>query len=579
MRRFPVLLLPVWLALGACWVIPFLVAPHTYPIPTFYSELAAAACWVAFAVAALGITWNQSMGVPRVALAPLGLIAALALQLEIAPPLNPFFSFGAIAALLAATAICGLGARCREVPGVLTVVAVAILLGGLLTVAIELLQLFRVPNLPDVFFSMTPTGTARRMWGNLNQPNHVGTYLAFGLAACLFLAHRYRKWFAWLAVAVLALLLGMALTFSRVTWIHIVVVGALAGLSLAAEARGRSLVARLLLLIGPLLLLLSAYQAWNWVIALANGAWTLDLPGSMGQRMQEGAGLRPLLWKHAWHMFLAHPWLGGGWGDYAWNQFVQTDTLGQVEMSMNAHNIVLDLLAKAGLIGLLAVFAPLAWWAFDLRKRLCRPDAAFLGAIAAVLMVHSLLEYPLHYVFFLFPFAFVLGYLDEKGLRAPSGGLTWVLSSVIVLCGAALVARLWVDYRSVERLYFVQASTAKELARYRDSGQLLLTSYATLVMAMNAPVARETAPTLLALEQRAAQFYPGPATVQRYALALAFQGKNEEAVAQIRRLYNHYWTDFPAQTSVVRQACHHDAEDLKPFCTRLKLEKLLVNAD
>lgn len=579
MRRFFVLLLPAWLALGACWVIPFLVAPHTYPIPTFYSEVAAAACWIAFAITVLGLTRNQRTGLPRVSLAPLALVVVLVLQLAIAPPLNPLFSFGAIAALLAATVISSLGARCRETPGVLTVVAVAVTLGGLFTVAIELLQLLRVPDLPSTFFSMMPTGSARRMWGNMNQPNHVGTYLAFGLAACLFLAHQHRRWLAPLMFSMLALLLGMALTFSRVTWIHIAVIGVLAGLPLAVEARGRSLAGRLLLLAGPLLALLVTYEAWNWVIALANKLWVLDLPGSMGQRMHEGVGLRPLLWKHAWHMFLAHPWLGGGWGDYAWNQYVQTDTLGRVEMSMNAHNIVLDLLAKTGLVGALAVIIPLAWWAVDVSKRLWRPEVAFLSAIVAVVMVHSILEYPLHYVFFLFPFVFVLGYLDENVFRAPSGALTWLPSGMITVCGAALVARLWIDYGMVERLYLAQAGAAKELATRRDHAPVLLAPYASLAVAMNVPINREDAPLTLELERDAVQFYPAPATVQRYALALAFEGKNEDAVVQVRRLYNHYWTDFPAQSSTLRQACHFHAESLRVFCARLKEEDLLAKSD
>lgn len=578
MRRFSALPLLVWLALGSCWVIPFLVAPHTYPIPTFYSEWVAAACWIALGVAALGATWGQAIGLPRVALAPLALAAVLIVQLAIAPPLNPFFSSGAIAALLAAAVICGLGARCRELPGVLDAIAVAVTVGGLLTVAIELLQLFRVPNLPEAFFSMTPTGGARRMWGNLNQPNHVGSYLAFGLAACLFLAHRHRKWFGLLIVAVLALLLGMALTFSRVTWIHIAVVGLLAGIPLAAETRGRAWSVRLLALCGPVVLLALTYQACGSVVALANGAWNLDLPGSMGQRMQEGVGLRPLLWKHAWHIFLSHPWLGGGWGDYAWNQYVQTDTVGPVEMSMNAHNIVLDLLAKVGVAGLLAVLIPLAWWALGLLKRLRSPDVAFLCAVVAVMVVHSLLEYPLHYVFFLFPFAFVLGLLDSKTLRFPSPSIAWVFSGVIVVLGGVLLVRLWADYRSVERLYFVPGARSAS-AGHLDGGPVLLAPYATLVVAMNASVNEQTAPLLVKLERQAVQFYPASATIQRYALALAFEGKNEEAVVQIRRLHSHYWTDFSAQSLLLSQTCQRNFSSLKTFCSSLKSEKLLANAD
>ncbi|WP_439890209.1 Wzy polymerase domain-containing protein [Ralstonia sp. 25C] len=577
MRRFSVLLLPVWLALGACWVIPFLVAPHTYPIPTFYSEWVAAACWIALGAAVLGATWGQAVGLPRAALAPLALIAVLILQLAIAPPLNPFFSSGAIAALLAAAVICGLGARCRDLPGVLDALAVAVTIGGLLTVAIELVQVFRVPNLPETFFSMTPTGSARRMWGNLNQPNHVGTYLAFGLAACLFLGQRHRKCLGLLTVAVLALLLGMALTFSRVTWIHIALVGLLAGIPLAAEARGRAWLIRLLALCGPVLLLALAYQSWGGLISLANGAWALDLPGSMGQRMQEGVGLRPLLWKHAWHIFLAHPWLGGGWGDYAWNQYVQTDTVGQVEMSMNAHNIVLDLLAKAGMAGLLAVLVPLAWWSLELPKRLRSPEVAFLSAVIAVMVVHSLLEYPLHYVFFLFPFAFVLGLLDNRTLRFPSPPVAWGFSGVIVVLGAVLLVRLWADYRVLERLYFVPGARIESAGH--PGSPVLLTPYATLVTAMNASVTEQTAPLLMKLERQAVQFYPASSTIQRYALALAFQGKNEEAVIQVRRLHNHYWTDFAAQSALLSQACQRNVGGLKNFCSRLKSEKLLASAE
>ncbi|MFX8304952.1 hypothetical protein ABTL32_19085, partial [Acinetobacter baumannii] len=92
------------------------------------------------------------------------LIGVLILQLLVAPPINTFFSFAAVAFLLAAVAATWLGARCRDVPGVLEALAVGVIVGGVLTVSVELLHLFRVPGLPSEFFSITPAGTARRMW-------------------------------------------------------------------------------------------------------------------------------------------------------------------------------------------------------------------------------------------------------------------------------------------------------------------------------------------------------------------------------------------------------------------------------
>ncbi|CBJ39092.1 conserved membrane protein of unknown function [Ralstonia solanacearum CMR15] len=576
MYRSPVLVLPFWLAAIACWLVPFLVAPHSYPIPTFYGEFATAICWLAVAVAVLGLTWASKVGLPKIVVAAFALIGVLLLQLVVATPLNPFFSFAAVIFLIATVAVTGLGARCRELPGTAEVIAGALILGGLLTVGIELLQLFRVPGLPELFFSPTPSGVGRRMWGNLNQPNHIASYLAFGLAACLFLAHRYRRARIPLAAAVLLLLLGMSLTVSRITWLHIAVVGGLAGWAAAAGERG---LRKWVIACVPLVGLVVAYQICNWLVAYANILWHLDLPTSLEDRMQQGVGLRKFLWNHAWHIFLAHPWLGGGWGDYAWNQYVQTDVLGNVEMSMNAHNVVLDLLAKVGAVGLLAVALPFLGLVRAVWKHQPSPDRVFFYAIIFVMAGHSMLEYPLEYLYFLLPFAFALGYVDERTLRMPSGTTSWVLTGILAVCAAVLAGRMWVDYKSVERLYYAHNDAQAELQRYQASDQLLLVPYASLAIANNVAVTSEIAPVMAMIEHQVVQFYPGAGTVQRWAVALAYQGKTDEAILQVRRLHHQYWMDYANQSAFLTQVCNRKADALKTFCTRLRAENLLAGAD
>lgn len=419
-----------------CSAVPFLVALHTYPLPTFYSEFATGVCWAVLAILILALTWRSKVGLPVVALAPLALIGVLFVQLAVAPPLNPFYSLAATAFLFAAAVVCGLGARCRTLPGVLEALAIGLTLGGVATVAIELLQLFRVENLPLAFFSIVPTGTDRRMWGNMNQPNQVASYLAFGLAACAFLAYRCRQVRIPLAFIALTFLLGMSLAFSRTAWLHIVVVGGLTGLAFTVgELRWR----RWLRASIPVLVLIVVYQLCNWLVMYANIRWHLDLPTSLGERMHEGVGPRAVLWRHAWHMFLAHPWLGGGWGDYAWNQYLQTDILGRAVAATNAHNIVLDQLAKVGLFGFLALALPILGFAWGIRKRRLTAELAFLLAIILVMGGHSMLEFPLHYLFFLLPLAFVLGYVDEGSLRAPSSSMAWALTALITAGAAVLM--------------------------------------------------------------------------------------------------------------------------------------------
>lgn len=566
----------LWLAIAACASIPFLTALHTYPIPTFYAEYATGICWVALAVVMLILTYGSRMGVPQIALAPLALIVVLFVKLQVAPPLNPFLSLAATIFLLATVVTCALGARARSFPGVLETLAVGLITGGLLTVAIEFVQLFRIEHLPTMLFSINPTGTLRRMWGNLNQPNHAASYLAFGLAACAFLVSKCPRARAGVAVVALILLVGMSLTFSRITWLHIILVGGLTGLAWTVDQRGWR---RWLMACVPVVLLVVAYQLCNWLVAYANTLWHLGLSPSMGDRMQEGTGLRTLLWKHAWHMFLAHPWLGGGWGDYAWNQYVQTDVLGNVEMSMNAHNIVLDLLSKVGLLGLAAVALPAVGFVWGLRKRRMTPALAFLLAIVLVLGAHSMLEYPLHYLYFLLLFAFVLGFADERNFRMPSGSMTWTLMGVLSAFAAALMVQLWGDYRAVERLHYAPEGLPKELARYRERDANLLLPYETQAIAINWNVTQAMAGSLAKLELHAVQFYPGSTTVQRYALALAYLGKIDDAVLQVRRLHSQYWSEYAAQSWLLTQECGLDRAVLKAFCSRLQDEKLLVKED
>ncbi|WP_316663681.1 Wzy polymerase domain-containing protein [Ralstonia psammae] len=567
--------LPLWFALAMSGALPYLFAPHTLPMPTFYVEYLTAICWIILAIAVLAVTWRSKTRLPRIALAPLALIVALFAQLLLAPPLNPFFSLAATVFLLAAAATCSLGARSRELPGVLEALAIGLIVGCLATVAIELVQLFRVPDLPRMLIAPSPEPPRRRLWGNMNQPNHLASYLAFGLAASMFLALRCRRARWPLAVVAVILLIGISLTFSRMSWLHIIVVGGLIGMAWTADQRG---VRRWMRACLPVVLLVATYQLCSWMVEYANALWHLELSASTVDRLGEGTG-RTQLWVHAWHMFVAHPWLGGGWGDYAWNQFVQTDALGPVTMSLNAHNIVLDQLAKVGLLGLLAIALPMLGFLWSLRKRRMTPELAFLLSIAAVMGVHSMLEYPLHYLFFLLPLAFALGYADERNLRVPSSGMVFVSTAAISIGTVALMAHLWGDYKAVERLHYSPDGGKKEIARYGGHGPTLLLPYENLAFAIQWNVTSEMASSLEKLEFHAMQFYPGSLTVQRYVLALAYLGRTDEAMVYARRMRASYPADYASQTWILTQACEKQGDGkLKTLCTRLKSEKLLVSA-
>jgi len=547
-------------------------------VPTFYNEFATTICWVVLALAILASARRSQTGrgLPKIALAPIGLIGALFLQLQFAPPQNPFFSLTAVFFLAGAALACGLGAYSREIPGAVESLAIGLVLGGVLTVGVEFVQLFRVQGLPFELFSMDLDDTGRRMSGNLNQPNHAASYLAMGLAACLLLANKWRSWRWPLAVVALALLVGTSLTFSRTAWLHLAVIGLLAGWVILTTETASQDARKWLKAAAPLVCLLAVYQLCNWLVAYANLRWHFDLQTSLAQRMEHGVSDRMPIWRHGWHMFVTHPWFGAGWGDFAWNQYLQTDTLGQAMLSMNAHNLALDLLAKVGVIGLLAVFLPLGWLAIMALRRPITREKAFFYAVILILFGHSMLEFPLHYLYFLLPFAFALGYVDESRLRFPSAAMTSTLTLVVALGSVAVLPHLWSDYRAVERLQYSPQGLEKELALYVKHGPTLLVPYENLALASNWVIAPSNAEAAAKLELQAMQFIPGTHVVLRYAVALAYLGKTDEAVHQVRRVYMLTWLDYDKQSWLITRLCHANVDGLQTFCARLRAENLLV---
>src|SRR5262245_34629813 len=69
--------------LGLAWLVPFLLPYHRYPITAFYSEWLALALGLAGALLLLRAGSRERAEIPVVALAPLGLVMVLGLQLAL----------------------------------------------------------------------------------------------------------------------------------------------------------------------------------------------------------------------------------------------------------------------------------------------------------------------------------------------------------------------------------------------------------------------------------------------------------------------------------------------------------------
>ena len=395
---------------GLMWVLPFLHYRHQYPLTTFYQEWWSALLGVlALILLAARDFWQQPQ-VPRIAQLPIALLGVVLLQWGMGKVIYFDQALLYILYLLFAALLMLLGARLREcfgMPRLALVLAVFLLIGAELSALIGVLQHFRWHTPLD---AVIVAKVSSSVFGNLAQPNHFANYIALGLVS-LGLLHQQQRLKAGYVVALAApLLLVMTLSGSRSSWLYLAMMSGLAWWWARRDAA-------LWPLFRYALLLLAGFGLMHLVVQFPfmQGASTrVDTIQRLFGDDASG-GIRLYLWREAGMIFMQSPWLGAGFGQFAWQHFQLLPVLQQGNITglyNNAHNLVFQLAAEAGMAGLLILFAALGVWLNGLRR--APLDAAHWWGYAAlgVLAIHSLLEYPLWYTYFVAVAAILLGALD-----------------------------------------------------------------------------------------------------------------------------------------------------------------------
>jgi O-antigen ligase len=306
------------------------------------------------------------------------------------------------------------------------------------------------------------------VFANLRQRNQFATLCAIGVAALAWGAAAHRgpgrgKAIVSVAGLLAAALIGVAwgLTGSRTGLLELVLLWLLALVwRFAAPALGR---------------------VWP-TLALASLAYLLAASGSLPglgdggaaplARVWEGNAVcasRLTLWANVWQAVMQKPWLGWGWGELGYAQFMTLTTGTRFcDLLDNAHNLPLHLAVTFGLplAGLLvALVLALVWRGQPWRA--AQPGTRLAWAVLGLVGLHSLLEYPLWYG--PFQIAVLLAALQLsageavpaqadrvllRGMRARAVGAV----AALVLAGFCWAAAQ--SYERVSRLYSIEATRA-----------------------------------------------------------------------------------------------------------------------
>ena len=345
-------------------------------------------------------------------------------------------------------------------------IAVALLIGVLLQTAVMWMQYF---GLTSYFKGLISYSSSKNIMGQLGQRNHLGHYLMWGMVSVLYL-HHTKALSRWISIALVFWLgLSMGLIGSRTLIVYLMAISILAMVwrLWAGKAYQTTLYWVLATLLWVLLVqfglekVLSAFEQSHTTTGLerlVNSAHVVDTA-------------RSVEWQKAWLSFLSSPWTGHGWGSSSSQSVLMHGALPNLEglrtvnvLFTHCHNSVLQLLSEVGLLGTLwlaGCFLALVFACFKYAKR---PESFFILALASITVCHSLLEYPLWYVYFLLPFALFWALVPRREAQQEAcGKLNWaaMLTTVVAL---AVCVRLLFAYNDIMGVYGVAKNESVEVA-------------------------------------------------------------------------------------------------------------------
>ena len=265
---------------------------------------------------------------------------------------------------------------------------------------------------------------------------------------------------------------------------------------------------------------------------------------------------RITLWSNVLHLITQKPWLGWGWGELDYAHYASTYNGPRFcDILDNAHNLPLHLAVELGVPLAVLLCGGAAWWVLQ-RSPWAEADPArqLAWSVLAIILLHSLLEYPLWYG----PFQMAVGLCvvmlwrrqpaagDEKALyEAPkmplpqsAYGLLAIL--LIAICGYAA----W-DYQRISQLYLAPESRSATyrtdtLAKVRSSW--LFASQVQFAELMTTPLEPGNAVWTFESAGALLHYSPEPRVIEKRIEAAVMLGRDGDALKDLA----HYRAAFPA---------------------------------
>lgn len=562
---------PALLLAAALCLFPFLVPGHEPPLWTFHSEWTAVALGIAGA--GLMLANSQSWEQPPQGINWLWALF-LVILLQVLAPGSAYVQLPVMGALHVAFAglMVWLGCQLKLQVGMepaARTLAAFVLAGAVLNAAAGILQFHGHPALIDDL--ITPR-QGNRVFGNIAQANLYADYLALGTVSAIHLHCRRALGVTALCLSLILLGYAAALSGSRLAILFAIWPAALA--VLLRNPPGDSQAIRKTAIFAAALLLgthLCATAFAPWTASAETGQSSLQRFAISGEINDS----RLAIWETAIRIFLQHPLTGTGIGQFPGAVFeaaFPSDTIWT-----SPHNLLLHLLAETGVPGAALTVAFLVRCfagGIALPAGHPAPERWWLLSVLGVLLLHSMVEFPLWYAHFLGIFALCLGLWSQPaaGTRIAVAGTTLIGLATLLL--AMALASSLVDFVRLDSTRVSGATTltaASGTASGEDARTLeslsdgLLGPMADYWFVLKSPVNRDHLARKLEATRKLMHVFPSPAIATRRSAYLAMNGEQDKAADLTRRTLDNFPKHCAISLRILDEAASYASEAIAPL--------------
>lgn len=242
------------------------------------------------------------------------------------------------------------------------------------------------------------------------------------------------------------------------------------------------------------------------------------------------------MWQQMIAAILHQPWWGYGWNQTGLAQYYITDTFQVSLWYKSAHNMILDLLVWNGLIlgGLILLY--FAAWLLWLNKGVKDNISIIATLMVCAILIHGMLEFPLHYAYFLLPAGFLLGIIQAQYTNLPSlkvNGRVFAVIGLITIVGALVTTRDYFLYKEQSVLASKTEALTVDQQHTMQKQIWLITQFKERVWWIGLDPKTEMTEQQLADLERMVANLASKYDLHKYAQVLAFNGKEQEAKHQL----------------------------------------------